>query len=199
LALTLVGVVWTALLILGRRSGVKRSQARTETYANSALLSVLAGSTLAVFPVPSFQIHGLTIVTLGLSTGVLLALSLNLYFRWLFYLFLAWGGATAAALKLTYFPGPSLGLTEILAAAVLWGFLWWLDRQPDELSAIARRRAWEAAPVRLLWFLPGACAELETLLPELDKAAVPVSKACALGKEAGVPGEKAAAMDVACV
>ena len=37
----------------------------------------------------------------------------------------------------------------------MWLLLWWLERQPDELSAIARRRAWRDGPKRLLWLFPG--------------------------------------------
>jgi hypothetical protein len=44
----------------------------------------------------------------------------------------------------------------MFGAAALWALLWWLDRQPDELSEIARRRAWRDAPARLLWWLAGA-------------------------------------------
>ena len=100
---------------------------------------------------------------------MLLALSLNLYVRWLFYAFLLAAAAAVAVTKLTYFPQPSVGLIEMLGVGALWVLLWWLDRQPDELSEIARRRAWRDAPARLLWWLPVAGA------PDASAAAPGVS------------------------
>ena len=50
----------------------------------------------------------------------------------------------------------------MLGAAAIWGVLCWLDRQPDESSLIARRRAWRDAPRRLLWLFPCASEVPET-------------------------------------
>jgi hypothetical protein len=174
-ALMLFSVLWVALLILGRRPHARRLPAQSEVYTNSALLCLLAGTALAALGmVAQVGISGLTILVLAAGAGVLLSVSLNLYVTWLFYAFLLWGAATAAAVKHAYFPQRSVGLAEMLGVAGLWALLWWLDRRPDELSGIARRRAWRDAPQRLLWLLPCASQVPEAPAADSSGQATPV-------------------------
>ncbi len=157
LSLMLLGSVWVMLLIYLRRAGSSASMAQTEVYANSALISVFTGTILVVVLTSAQLIStGIVIGILGVAVAVLLALSLHLYVRWLFYAFLLWIAGAGALVKLTYFPQRSLGLVEFSLGLGLWALLWWLDREPDELSEITRRRAWRNVPQRLLWLMPCA-------------------------------------------
>ncbi len=157
-ALMLLALLQTAVLRYERRAGAKRLPIRTEVFANCALLSVFAASALAALG-GRLALTPMTVAVLATGAGVLLTLAFNLYNRVLFYAFLAWAALTAVLVKLTWFPSQSAGLTEMLGGAALWALLWWLDRQPEELSDIARRRAWRGAPRRLLWSL--SCAPPE--------------------------------------
>jgi hypothetical protein len=89
---------------------------------------------------------------------------LNLYSGWLFYASLLWIATTAVAVKVKYFPLQGVGIPEMLGVVVIWGVLWWLDRQPDDLSLITKRRAWRDAPRRLLWMFPCVSEVPETSL-----------------------------------
>jgi hypothetical protein len=81
----------------------------------------------------------------------------------LFYLFLLTVAVTAGVVKYSFFPAPSAGVAEMLVVLVLWGLLWWLERQPDELSSLRRMRSLSTAPPRLLWLLQtGTDGEAET-------------------------------------
>jgi len=162
LALMLLGLLWVTLLVSGRRAQVRRWPGQSEAYANSVLLSVALGTALAgLWAMEQFELSGPTVIALAMGAVVLLVLALNLYVSWVFYAFLAWGAATAAAVKLAYFPQRGVGLVEMLGVAVLWFLLWWLAWQPDELSETARRWAWRDGPRRLLWLFPG-CLESGT-------------------------------------
>ena len=155
--LAVLGCLWTGLLLYRRKREGPGKTAQVEVYVNSALLSFTTSVALAVALITqSIMPWALLVGVLWLSAAMLLTLSLNLCVRWLFYAFLLVAAAAAAATKLTYFPQPSVGLTEMFGVTALWVLLWWLDRQPDELSEIARRRAWRDAPARLLWWLSGA-------------------------------------------
>jgi hypothetical protein len=171
LALMLLSLLWVTLLVWGRRAHVRRWPGQSEAYANSVLLSVALGTALAgLWATEQFGLSAPTVIALAMGAVVLLVLALNLYVGWVFYAFLAWAGATAAAVKLVYFPQRGVGLVEMLGVAVLWVFLWRLDRQPDELSETARRRAWRDGPRRLLWLFPG-CSESDTAhTPEVPLA-----------------------------
>ncbi len=160
--LVMLGCLWTALLLYRRRRGGRGETAQFEVYANSTLLNLTVSIALAAALTVQQTLPSVLLVgVLWLSAAILLTLSLNLYVRWLFYAFLIVAAAAVAVTKLTYFPQPSVGLIEMLGVGALWALLWWLDRQPDELSEIARRRAWRDAPARLLWLLPGAKPEIE--------------------------------------
>ena len=155
--LAVLGCLWTGLLLYRRKREGPGKTAQVEVYVNSALLSFTASVALAAaLATQPTMPWSLLVGVLWLSAAMLLTLSLNLYVRWLFYAFLLVAAAAAVVTKLTYFPQPWVGLTEMLGVAALWALLWWLDRQPDELSEIARRRAWRDAPARLLWCLKGA-------------------------------------------
>jgi hypothetical protein len=159
LALMLLSLLWVTLLVWGRRAQVRRWPGQGEAYANSSLLSVALGTALAALGVMErFELSGLTVFVLAIGAVVLLVLALDLYVGWVFYAFLAWAAATAAGIDLVYFPQRGVGLVDMVGVAVLWVLLWWLDRQPDELSATARRRAWRDGPGRLLWLFPGCSA-----------------------------------------
>jgi hypothetical protein len=160
LASMLLGLLWVALMVLGRGPRARRSPARGEVFANSAVVSVLVGTVLA--GLAAFDRSGspaVVVAALALGVGTTLWLSLDLYVRWLFYGFLLEAGAFAVVTKLSFFPEPSVGLGEMTGVAVLWVLVWSLERQPDRLSAVARRRAWRDGPRRLLWRLPG-CGDL---------------------------------------
>lgn len=163
LALMLLGMLWVVLLISGRRALAKRSPGRSTAYANSVLLSVLAGTGLAALSaIDQLAIGGLPLAVVAIGAGLLLVLSLNLYVRWVFYAFLVWSATAAVGLKLAYFPQRGVGLTQMVGVALLWILLWWLERRPDGLSEIARRRARRDGPERLLWRLPCCSGHSET-------------------------------------
>ncbi len=192
LALMLLSMLWVTMLVLGRRAQVRQSPGQNAVYANSVLLSVAAGTALAGFSaIVQFQLSGLTLAAFAIGAIVLLALSLTLYVRWVFYAFLVWGAATAAGVKLTFFPQPGVGLVQMLGAAVLWVLLWWLERRPKELSEIARRRAWRDGPKRLLWLFAGCTEEPET--PHTADVPIDVDAR----PSACVPGADSASLDSA--
>ena len=167
--LTLLGALWSWLFIKVRRSNPGARKVQTEVLANSALLNVLAGLGLAsgflandafnmielvqtrgFLSDPSSSLF-LLVGVFGLASWAFVSMSFNLYTRWLFYAFLLTTAATVGIIKLSFFPAPSVGVGEMLAVLGLWGLLWWLDRQPDELSSLGRERALSAGSITLLW------------------------------------------------
>jgi len=169
--LTLLGALWTWLFLRVRRINPGTRQAQAEVLANSALLSVFAGLGLGggFFANEAFNLIDLgqaigffssesigvflLVVVFGLASGVFVSLSFSLYARWLFYAFLLTAAASVGIVKLSFFPAPSVGFGEMLAALGLWGLLWWLDRQPDEVSLLRQERAQSAGPMTLLWLV----------------------------------------------
>jgi hypothetical protein len=98
-------------------------------------------------------------IWLGFAGAILLWLSLKLKVRGLFYLVLGCLGGAAVICKLTYFPWPTTGLTQMLLAAGLWLFLKYLqflDRLPS--AALKREQAAVRAGLRpsfrLMWSFP---------------------------------------------
>jgi hypothetical protein len=187
--LLLLGVFWAARLVHARARG-RAPAARAEVYANSALLCILAAAfTIAALAFAEQTPPAALITALAAGTVVLAALSLHLYVRWLFYACLLFAGAAAALVKSTYFPQPSVGLLEMVAGLGIATVLRWLDRSPDELSAIAQRRAWRDAPRRLLWIMPCRAADEDD--GDADAARRPLLSAAALERRMTPATERA--------
>ena len=178
--LVFLAVLWTLGFLGLRRFHACDRSAQAEVLVNCALLSAFAGSGVAVwvFVAQALQLNsqeffiswpegaslGLAtvVVVLGGVSGVLFTLSLKLYVRWLFYAFLLVIAVTAAIFKLGFFPGPSVGINEVVLGLLLWGMLWWLDRQPDPVSAPARNRVQLPEPLTVLWVYSSRNAMGET-------------------------------------
>jgi hypothetical protein len=152
LGLLLLSWLWTWLAVSGQQAGGPW-RTRVEVFANSALLSMLAGVGLALgFSVGSVGRDGVMIMALGAAALTSLWLSLGLYVRWLVYGFLVLAGAATVLSKLAFFPGPATGTVPLVAGLGVWGLLLWLDRQSDEAAALRRARI--RRPLTLLWLLP---------------------------------------------
>ncbi len=95
---------------------------------------------------------------LAMGGSVLLWLSLELCVQWLFYSVLVLWGTAGAIVKLTYFPAFDAGAVTMLLALAVWGLLWWLEREPDEVAALRQEQAGllavSASPLTLLWWFP---------------------------------------------
>jgi len=90
--------------------------------------------------------------------GVLLWLSLELRAVWLLYGVLGTWGTAGVIFKLTYFPEPSAGTPEMFLALAVWGLLWWLEHEPEEIKTLRREQAELLAeqqpPLTLVWLFP---------------------------------------------
>jgi hypothetical protein len=77
---------------------------------------------------------------------------------------------TAAIFKLGFFPGPSVGINEIVLGLLLWGILWWLDRRPDPMPAPAWKRVKFSKPLNLLWLYSIRSETGETLVSDYENS-----------------------------
>ncbi len=102
---------------------------RTLVLLNSAVFSVFIADFLYLFSASAklLQSTGLHL-TLLLSAGIFLWQSLALRIRFLFYAALISGSAAGVFIKYSYFPYPSTGMTEIIAALLIWLILWRAER-----------------------------------------------------------------------
>jgi hypothetical protein len=186
--LIFLAVLWTfGFLGLHRFHACGRS-AQVEVLVNSALLSAFAAGGMAIWVFVAqtlqldsqgFSIHcpggaslelAIVVAVLGGISGVFFTLSLKLFVRWLFYAFLLLIAVAAAIFKLGFFPGPSVGINEIVLGLVLWGILWWLDRQPDPVSDPAKKRAQFSKPLTLLWLCSSYYETGETLVADYENS-----------------------------
>lgn len=99
---------------------------------DSALLNVFAAVALIAFhKFPAFP----AIPVLAISSGIFFWQSLFLRKQRLFYAALVFAGASGALFKITYFPGHSVGIAEMLTALGLWIMLRQTDKISDDISA----------------------------------------------------------------
>jgi len=170
LELMLLAWLW-AWLALGapRTKGPRLLQ--TEVFANSALLSVVAGLGITIGLGLEGPDRSLPILLFSLGAVPVLWLSLGLYVRWLFYGFLILVAGAAILTKLFLWPGPATGGVTWLAGLGVWMLLWWLNRQPAEAEALGRARI--PRPLTLLGVIPlpglntGAVGEAQDLAGNL--------------------------------
>jgi hypothetical protein len=148
-SLVLLAWLWAWLAVPSPRR--RTNLARVEVYANSALLSIGAGLTLALAPAAPGS-AGLLALLFAAGAAALLWLSLSFQVRWLFYGFLILAAAAAVLIKLALFPGPSTGLAALTGGVGVWWLLWWLDRRADELEILGAHRL--PRPLTLLWRFP---------------------------------------------
>lgn len=113
----------------------------------SLLLLVLAGLGFSL----SIKIAVLIFV-IALNS---LFLSMKLYNRALFYVFVLIASVAVLILKLTLSSSPSTGLLTISFALVLFYFIHWLDRKRrDEVEALRSEAKHQHNPEKILWVYP---------------------------------------------
>jgi hypothetical protein len=186
--LAFLAVLWTFGFLGLYRSHTCDRRAQVEVLVNSALLSAFAAGGMAIWVFVAQTLHinsqgfiirwpggaslGLAIISavLGGVSGVFFTLSLKLFVRWLFYAFLLVIAVTAAIFKLGFFPGPSVGINEIVLGLLLWGILWWLDRRPDPMPAPAWKRVKFSKPLNLLWLYSIRSETGETLVSDYENS-----------------------------
>ena len=156
LALLLLAGLWTWIGLGLRRSRREAGNGQVEVLINSALLTGLAALAAATSGLLLTGSSGNALLPLLLAAlaGLALWLSLALYSRGLFYLSLLLAAGAGVLAKLLLFPGHGTGLAPLLAGFGLWLLLQRLDRQPDELTELRRRRAQQTPPLTLLWVFP---------------------------------------------
>lgn len=153
-ALIIVGF-WGAkgLLLYARQFATDRGET-LERQFNAALLTFFAAA-LPVF----WMSRPEQALWLGCAGLTMLWFSLKLEVRGLFYVMLGCSVGAAVICKLTYFPWPTIGLTHMLLASGLWGFLKYLQFLDQLPSAVLRReqsaiRSSLRPSFKLLWLLP---------------------------------------------
>jgi len=157
--LILLALVWSTLGLSLRRTAREAEAATVEVLLNSALLSLWLSLVLvAMLAMPGITHNRSIPLLLAMGGSVLLWLSLELCVQWLFYSVLVLWGTAGAIVKLTYFPAFDAGAVTMLLALAVWGLLWWLEREPDEVAALRQEQAGllavSALPLTLLWWFP---------------------------------------------
>ncbi len=129
LSLLLLAILLTeAGLSLYRRIS-DTTAVRTLVLLNSAIFGILIADSLCLLSASTEMLQNTSVyLTLLLSAGIFLRQSMILRLRFLFYAVLISGGAAGAFIKYSYFPYTSAGITEIIAALVLWLILWRAER-----------------------------------------------------------------------
>lgn len=129
----------------------------SECAFNIGIFSAITGIISAYFYLPVNPLNNPFLIPIMLFCGgVLLWLSIGLRIQSLFYTALILEGIAGAFIKLTYFPGPSVGLAEMILSMAFFIIIRWVDRIPDEFANLLREVHDEQhqKPIIILWTFP---------------------------------------------